>query len=89
MKKLELLNLANKGYPDGFLSEYFDQETGEYAEADFGDTLAQAIVAELTDTFDPDATDQEQVDTARYFLSNFHRDILAVQDALVQWRTQC
>ena len=85
MKKLELLNLANKGYPDGFLSEYFDQETGDYREEGSGDVLAQAIVAELTDTFDPDATDQEQRDTAYHFLANYCRDIRAVQEMLAQW----
>ena len=85
MKKLDLLNLANKGYPDGFLSEHFDEETGDYLGEQSGDMLAQAIVAELTDTFDPDATDQEQVDTACHYLANYCRDIEAVQDALAQW----
>lgn len=85
MKRVELLNLANQGYPDGFLSEYFDQETGDYREEGSGDVLAKAIVAELTDTFDPDATDQEQVDTACHFLANYCRDIGAVQDVLARW----
>ena len=82
MNKLELLNLANKGYPDGFLSEHFDPETGDYVDGRFGDALAAAIVAELTDTFDPDLPDKDQVEIAIYFLSKYARDIAAVQDAL-------
>ena len=86
MTILELLNLANKGYPDGFLSEYFDPETGDYLDSGFGDALAGAIVVELLCTFDPDATDQEQVDTAYRFLANYCTDIQAVQDVLARWR---
>jgi hypothetical protein len=29
MKLPELLNAANKGYPDGYLAEYYDTKTGK------------------------------------------------------------
>ena len=76
-----LLNMANEGYSDGYLSEYFDTETGEPRDGE-GDTLAKFIVLELKDTFDPDATREEQIEEARRVLNNAIRDIEQVIQAL-------
>lgn len=46
MKLIDLLNIANKGYPDGFLSEYYNHESGDPIDGS-GDTLAKFIVIEL------------------------------------------
>ena len=51
MKLPELLNAANKGYPDGYLAEYYETKTGARKRGS-GDTLAEFIVLELIDTFD-------------------------------------
>lgn len=63
----ELLNRANEGYPDYFLARYYDPKTGRRKRGS-GDTLAEFVVAELTDTFDPDAMDAEQVKEAIWAL---------------------
>lgn len=62
-----LLNLANSHYPDGWLAEYFDPVTGE-RKAGSGDTLAQFIVIEISETFVPEASTSEQLDEARRVL---------------------
>ena len=61
MKLLELLNTANRGYPDGYLAEYYDTRTGE-RKSGSGDTLALFVVIELTETFDPEADDEARID---------------------------
>jgi hypothetical protein len=66
---LELLNLANESYPDGFLGEYFDPQTAE-RRVGGGDTLAQFIVAELSETFDAGASRAKQLREARIALEN-------------------
>ena len=48
----ELLKIANEAYEDGYLAEYFDPDTGA-SRAGSGDTLAEFIVREIRDTFDP------------------------------------
>ena len=64
MKLVDLLNIANRGYPAHSLSEAYNPEEGAEpagAEDAVGDTLALFIVRELRDTFDPDATRDDQV----------------------------
>jgi hypothetical protein len=63
----KLLNLANTNYPDGWLTEYFDPETGE-RKAGSGDTLAQFIVVEVSETFVSEAPASEQLEEARRVL---------------------
>ena len=55
MQLVELLNRANSAYPDNYLSEYFDDKTGEPITPIAGDTLAKFIVAELRETFEPNS----------------------------------
>jgi len=62
-----LLDLANSHYPDGWLAEYFDPATGE-RKAGSGDTLAQFIVIEISETFVSGARASEQLDEARRVL---------------------
>lgn len=78
---VELLNLANEGYSDGFLSEYYDTKTGECRDGE-GDTLAKFIVLELKDTFDPDATREEQMEEANRALNNAIDDLERVIQAV-------
>ena len=78
---VELLNIANKGYPDEYLSEYYDTNTGERRQGE-GDSLAKYIVTELSETFDPDATRGEQIDQARHALSNVIADLERVVEAI-------
>ena len=81
MTLLELVTKANKGYEDGFLSEYFNEETGEYIEGK-GDTLAAFIVIELSETFDSEADDEDQIQAATEALQTAVNDLEGVIDAL-------
>jgi hypothetical protein len=63
---VDLLNIANSGYPDQTLAEMYDPETGDpVADADEkGDTLALLMLRELKDTFDPEADRDAQLNEA-------------------------
>ena len=60
MTLVELLNIANQGYPDQWLSQLYDNQTGEILPdaEDKGDSLALFIVRELTEcSVDSDPSD--------------------------------
>ena len=68
MRMVDLLNKANGGYPDGYLTEYYNDETGEFNPHGRGDTLAQFIVTELEETFSSEQSDDDQLFSARHQL---------------------
>lgn len=70
----ELLNSANKGYDENYLSEYFDPATGKL-KAGSGDSLAEFIVCELRQTFNQNSTRSQQVGLAVRVLERANRDI--------------
>jgi hypothetical protein len=78
---VELLKIANEPYEDGYLAEYFDPETGA-SRAGSGDTLAEFIVREIRDTFDPNATRSAQLEEARRVLLNAIDDVENVIERL-------
>jgi hypothetical protein len=68
MRLIDLLNIANRGYPDQWLSLLYHNQTGEILDdADQqGDTLALFIVRELTETFEPtNASDIQLLEAIR------------------------
>ena len=76
-----LLNIANEAYEDGYLAEYFAPDTGA-SRAGSGDTLAEFIVREIRDTFDPNAIRSEQLEEARRVLMNAIDDLENVIERL-------
>lgn len=78
---VELLNIANEAYDDGYLAEYFDPDTGA-SRAGSGDTLAEFIVREIRDTFDSNATRTTQFEEARRVLMNAVDDLESVIERL-------
>ena len=87
MKLVDLLNIANRGYPDHSLSEAYNPEDGaepDGAEDAVGDTLALFIVRELRDTFDPGADRADQIGEAVRVMRIAKRDLSAVGVALEQ-----
>lgn len=86
MTLVELLNIANKGYPDGYLAELYDPETGDpVPDADEkGDTLALCILRDLRDTFVPDSTREEQFTEAIRIMKVVRDDVQGVLHALYQ-----
>lgn len=81
MTLAELLRRANRGYPDEFLAEYYDPDTGE-EQPGSGDTLALFIVRELRETFDPGAPDEAQLAEARRVLDMAQAELAGVITAL-------
>lgn len=85
---LELLELANQAYDDGFLSTYYTKK-GTLNRRGTGDTLAKFIVIELIETFDPKATKQAQlwtaikaVESAKYQCDELQEHLEGVYDGL-------
>lgn len=78
---VEVLNIANEAYEDGYLAEYFDPDTGA-SRAGSGDTFAEFIVREVRDTFDPNAIRSEQLEEARRVLMNAIDDLESVIERL-------
>lgn len=77
MKLDEIIQIADKAYPDGLVGCYF-REPAE----DHGDTLAQFIAAEIQDTFNPKDSDCEQLEEAMRVLRKATNEIADVMDAL-------
>jgi len=82
MQLIDLMKKANSGYPDGYLGNYFQYKTGEPVEGS-GDTLAEFIVTELAETFEPDASDEDQIDQAFRVLEDAQAQIEGVKKALL------
>lgn len=79
MQLIDLMNMANKGYDDGFLAAYFDQETGGFVDnPEGGDTLARFIVIELNETFSEGDDNDSQIAAAGQALENAQRDLEGV-----------
>ena len=91
MKKAELMARANRFYPDGHLSEYFDKE-GEFVDnPDGGDGLARFIVSELNEAVDYEQTDEviiAQATRAMHRAMDEICSVIAGLDGLVNWRLQ-
>jgi pyridoxal/pyridoxine/pyridoxamine kinase len=78
MKLATLLKKANKGYPDGFLSQYFDEKTGKPKKG-MGDLLANFIVVELSETFTPGQEVQCAVQALETAIRNLNDTITALE----------
>ena len=89
MKQLELLERANRFYPDGHLEEYYDDQGNFVDNDEGGDGLARFIVIELTENVDLDQDDASVLDQAKRAMHRAMDDICAVLaglDDLVNWR---
>ncbi len=71
----EIIQMADEAYPDGLVARAHKGE-------DVGDTLAMFIVRELTDIYDPDASDAEQAAAASGALGTAIDELQAVCSAL-------
>ena len=80
----ELINRASAAYSDGLIAtEYWDfKRERPRRNPKGGDTLALFIANEIADTYDPDASDAEQINTVLRALSTARDDLDAVSTAL-------
>lgn len=74
----EILEIADQVYPDGIIGLYAADPDGEH-----GDTLAQFIVREISQTYDESMTDEEQLYEAERVMHTAADEVSAVQQALL------
>ncbi|GEM_PF-955752 len=80
----ELINIASAAYSDGLIAvEYWDfKRERPRRNSKGGDTLALFIANEIADTYDPDTSDAQQIETVLKALSTARSDLDAVSTAL-------
>ena len=78
-----IITRAASVYPDCWILQYWDREQQSVvANKDGGDTLAQFIASELYETYDPDADDETQLETAITKMQEAADDLCAIVTAL-------
>ena len=75
MKIERIISLADRVYPDGLVGLYFREPDSQH-----GDTLAKFIAVELAETYDKDASDEEQLTEALRVMRNGVKELRAVVD---------
>jgi hypothetical protein len=83
MTLLEVLNVANKGYPDGGLTRYFDPETGEPVDR-YGDALAKFVVIEISETYEEGESDVDNLSRAKQVIRTAQGELEQVIEALTR-----
>ena len=80
----ELITIASAAYSDGLIAvEYWDfKRERPRRNPKGGDTLALFIALEIKDTYDSDATDVQQIETALRAIERARGDLDAVSGAL-------
>ena len=74
---------SGDSYPDGLIAQNWDfQDVCPKVDAENGDTLAEFIVLEIADTFEPDADESEQLAGALRVIHQAIDDLEAVANAL-------
>ena len=79
----EIITRAASVYPECWILQYWDMEKQcAVFNRDGGDTLAQFIAWEIYETYDPDAGDDEQLNTAIRKTREAANDLQAIVTAL-------
>jgi hypothetical protein len=83
VKLKQIIRIADQAYSDdGAVERAFAAETGSIDELLVGDSLAVFIAREIKETYDPDATREEQLDEAYRVMSVAHEQLENVLNAL-------
>jgi len=64
MKINELMELVGEHYDDAGTNAYWDYSESRCVDNMHGDTLAEFVAREINDTFEPEATTDEQLEEA-------------------------
>ena len=84
MNLIDLITAADEGYPDGVIMQWYleikarENSNQRRPDSDIGDTLAKFIVLELIETFDPEASDQEQFEEAARVMYSAKNELMGV-----------
>ena len=87
MKLDELIEIVNKGYPDDMIMEAFNNRL-KLSNKGIGDDLAVFIVREITETFNENMPDIEQLTEALRVLECASTEIDNVMDILLDARDE-
>ena len=80
----EIIQIADKAYGDGLISQYWDPEKGHPVDNDCsGDTLAIFIVRELFETYDETESTEQQLKEAMRCIASAASQLDDVQDGLL------
>ena len=77
----ELLEVAHRAYPEEHIRLCWDAKK-QKVRTGTGDTLAEFVVGEIADTFDPDASEENQLDAALSAMRWACTELTAVIEAL-------
>ena len=77
MELEELIKIASAGYPDGLVMLYFKEPDTHH-----GDGLAKFVMAELSDTYEDEGTDEEQLAAAVHYIETAQKQLHEVITAL-------
>lgn len=77
----KIFEAASKAYPDRYLDTVMEDFL-KGNEHSTGDTLAEFIVCELAETFDPAASFEDQIWEAQRVMVNAERDVAGVRRAI-------
>jgi hypothetical protein len=75
MKLSTIISIANMAYPDGLVEQAFQE--GDHV----GDGLAEFIVRELRDTYDPKASSLDQLEEAARVMESALKELTDVKEA--------
>ena len=81
MKLNALLEIVHRAYPEEHTRQCWDAKK-QRVRTGMGDTLAEFLVAELVDTFDPDESAEKQLDVALSEMLWARTELTAVIEAL-------
>ena len=77
----DLMEIVHNAYPDEFTREYWDEKKSMPKESS-GDTLAEFIVREIHDTFDPKAAASAQLQEAARVMRTAERELGEIAEML-------
>lgn len=76
----ELIKMASEVYPDGLVEQAWDMDREEMSTDFVGDTLAEFIARELSETFDPTGSTDEHLAEDYRVMDAAVRDLEAVRN---------
>jgi len=76
-----IIRIADKAYPDGLVGQAYKQIKAKKP-VSVGDTLAEFIAREITETYEPTAGTKVQLDEAIRVMETAVREVEAVRSAL-------
>ena len=74
-----IIDIANTSYPDSKVIQNFNPRTGQATASHHGDGLANFIVRELCDTFDPRQSKRYQLEEARRVMASARAELESVE----------